>query len=75
VGVSGERFSAGQHVDVEIGGRRIQCVFVRYAAPQPGVNVKGAESSAGESAAEIGWVRRSDTGEVEPVELRLICAV
>jgi hypothetical protein len=47
-------------------------VFVRAAVQQEGVNVKSAAAPGGEGAAGIAWVRRSDTGEVEPFELGLI---
>lgn len=70
--VSGERFTAGQRVDVEIAGRPVSCVFVRYAAAQASANVKDAGPRAGHAAVEVGWVRRSDTGEVEPFDVQLI---
>ncbi len=58
---------------MEIGGKRVQAVFVRLAIQQhEGVNVKSAAAPGGEGAAGIAWVRRSDTGEVEPFELGLI---
>jgi hypothetical protein len=66
------RFKAGERVVVEFGGERIEGVFVRYALQQQGVNVKGAEGSA--DAGAVGWVRRSDTGEIEPFEYGLISA-
>ncbi|HLB21833.1 MAG TPA: hypothetical protein VK605_06960 [Solirubrobacteraceae bacterium] len=69
--MSDRRFSAGQRVDVEIGGERVQAVFVRLGAQREGVDVKAAVAAGGQ-AAEIAWVRRSDTGEVEPFELRLV---
>jgi hypothetical protein len=71
--MSGEsRFAQGERVTVEIDGRRVAAVFVRVAAPGNGVNVKGAgaEGEAGDGA--IAWVRRSDTGEVEPFDYELI---
>ncbi|HEX3433412.1 MAG TPA: hypothetical protein VHT25_05045 [Solirubrobacteraceae bacterium] len=64
------RFSAGQRVIVELDGETIEGVFVRYAPQQGGVNVKGAARAA----AAVGWVRRSDTGEIEPFEYGLISA-
>jgi hypothetical protein len=71
--MSGEnRFAPGQRVNVEIDGRQVAGVFVRSAAPGEGVNAKGA-GAAGETGGAIGWVRRSDTGEVEPFEYELIC--
>jgi hypothetical protein len=69
--MSERRFSAGQRVDVEIGGERVQGVFVRLGVQREGVDVKAAAAPGGQEA-EIAWVRRSDTGEVEPFELRLI---
>jgi hypothetical protein len=72
--MSAQRFAAGQRVNVEIGGKRVQAVFVRAGVQQEGVNVKSAAAPPGEGAAGIAWVRRSDTGEVEPFELRLISA-
>jgi len=70
--MSAQRFAAGQRVNVEIGGRRVQAVFVRAAVQQEGVNVKSAAAPGGEGTDGIAWVRRSDTGEVEPFELGLI---
>ncbi|MHB8233931.1 MAG: hypothetical protein ACYDHT_04685 [Solirubrobacteraceae bacterium] len=61
---------AGEPVTVELDGEKIDGVFVRYAPQQGGVNVKGAE----QAAAGVGWVRRSDTGEIEPFEYGLISA-
>jgi hypothetical protein len=72
--MSGKRFTAGQRVAVEIGGERVQAVFVRLAVQREGVNVKSAAGAGSEQAAAIAWVRRADTGEVEPFELRLISA-
>jgi hypothetical protein len=69
--MDGERhLTAGERVVVELDGERIAGVFVRYARPQEGVNVKGAEGAG----AAVGWVRRSDTGEIEPFEYDLISA-
>lgn len=62
------RFTAGERVVVALDGQRIEGVFVRYALEQQGVNVKGA----GGAGAAAGWVRRSDTGEIEPFEYGLI---
>jgi hypothetical protein len=70
--MSGEsRFAAGQRVSVEIDGEQIVGVFVRFVAPDDGVNVKSGSVSR-EPRAGIGWVRRSDTGEVEPFDYELI---
>lgn len=65
-----QRFNAGQRVVVELDGEKIDGVFVRYSLQQEGVNVKGAERPG----AAVGWVRRSDTGEIEPFEYGLISA-
>jgi hypothetical protein len=62
------RFKAGERVVVELGDEKIEGVFVRYALEQHGVNVKGTE----DLGAAVGWVRRSDTGEIEPFEYGLI---
>jgi hypothetical protein len=71
--VSGEsRFAPGRRVNVEIDGRQVAGVFVRSAAPGEGVNVKGAGGAAQTRGGAIGWVRRADTGEVEPFEYELI---
>lgn len=71
--MSGEsRFAPGQRVNVEIDGRQVAGVFVRSAAPGNGVNVKGADPAGKACGGAIGWVRRSDTGEVEPFEHELI---
>jgi hypothetical protein len=70
--MSGEtRFAAGEHVTVEIDGHHVAGVFVRFAARGDGVNVKSAAASR-DAPAGIGWVRRSDTGEVEPFDYQLI---
>lgn len=70
--MSGEsRFAPGRRVNVEIDGRQVAGVFVRSAAPGEGVNVKGSPAAA-ERGGAIGWVRRSDTGEVEPFSYELI---
>jgi hypothetical protein len=65
------RFTAGQRVIVELDGAKIEGVFVRFSQRQEGVNVKGA----GDGGAAVGWVRRSDSGEIEPFEYDLISAV
>jgi hypothetical protein len=65
------RFAAGERVTVEIDGQPVTGVFVRFAARDDGVNVKSAAASR-EASAGIGWVRRSDTGEVEPFDYQLI---
>jgi hypothetical protein len=72
IDMSAQRFTAGQRVNLEVGGKQVQAVFVRAAVQQEGVNVKSAAAPGGEGAAGIAWVRRSDTGEVEPFELGLI---
>jgi len=72
--VGGQRFTRGQRVSVEIDGKQVESIFVRAAAPQQATAVEGAGAFRPGSAAEIAWVRRSDTGEVEPVEYRLISA-
>jgi hypothetical protein len=64
------RFTAGQRVIVELDGAKIEGVFVRFSQQQEGVNVKGA----GDAGAAVGWVRRSDSGEIEPFEYGLISA-
>jgi hypothetical protein len=64
------RLTAGERVIVELQGEKIDGVFVRYAPQQEGVNVKGAE----DAGAAVGWVRRWDTGEIEPFEYDLISA-
>jgi hypothetical protein len=69
----GQDLSAGQRVTVEIDGERVEAVFVRLAIQQKGVNVKTAAAPGG-AGADIAWVRRSDSGEVEPFELRLVSA-
>jgi hypothetical protein len=87
--MSGQKLTAGQRVNVEVDGKAVEGVFVRLAASLHDVNAKsaaavasrrdvgarGATPHAAESAAAIAWVRRSDTGEVEPFELRLVSAV
>ncbi len=64
------RLTSGERVVVELDGARIDGVFVRYALAQEGVNVKGAERAG----AAVGWVRRADTGEIEPFGYDLISA-
>jgi hypothetical protein len=72
--MGGETFTRGQRVNVEIDGKQVESIFVRAAAPQQAAAGEGAGVARPGSAAEIAWVRRSDTGEVEPVEYRLISA-
>jgi hypothetical protein len=66
------RFIAGERVTVEIDGQRVEGVFVRFAEQQHGVNAKGAAAPDGRQPPGVGWVRRSDTGEVEPFAYGLI---
>jgi hypothetical protein len=68
-----EKFTRGQRVNVEIDGRIVESIFVREAAAQDAADedaadVKSAASGTERGAARMAWVRRSDTGEVEPVE-------
>jgi hypothetical protein len=73
--MGGSTFTAGQRVNVEFDGRQIECIFVRDGARHRATDVKGGAGLAGETASEFAWVRRSDTGEVEPVDYRLISTV
>ena len=68
-----EQFTRGQRVSVEIGGRQVASIFVRDGAPQEAVGGERALPSSG-AAARLAWVRRSDTGEVEPVDYSSISA-
>jgi hypothetical protein len=70
-----EKLARGQRVNVEIDGRQVDSIFVRAAAPREVTGDKGAAVSGERGVAELAWVRRSDTGEVEPVESRLISAI
>ncbi len=69
--MSGEnRFAPGQRVNVEIEGRQVAGVFVRSRRPARASTSKASPQAEGGGA--IGWVRRSDTGEVEPFGYELI---
>lgn len=55
-------FRRGQHVSVEIDGERVDGVFFREAERQDGIDPR---SVPGGDISAVGWVRRSDTGEIE----------
>jgi hypothetical protein len=60
--VSNEGFRRGQHVTVDIDGEQVDGVFVRQAERQDGID---PEEVPGGDISTAGWVRRSDTGEIE----------
>lgn len=60
--VSTEGFRRGQHVTVEIDGERVDGVFDRQAERHDGID---PEAVPGGDISTVGWVRRSDTGEIE----------
>ena len=60
--MSNEGFRRGQHVTVEIDGEQVDGVFVRQAERQDGID---PEEVPGEDISTVGWVQRSDTGEIE----------
>jgi hypothetical protein len=60
--VSNEGFRRGQHVTVEIDGERVDGVFDRQAERHDGID---PEAVPGGDISTVGWVRRSDTGEIE----------
>lgn len=60
--VSNVGFRRGQHVTVEIDGEQVDGVFVRQAERQDGID---PEDVPGGDISTMGWVRRSDTGEIE----------
>jgi hypothetical protein len=73
IGMSRQRrFTAGERVTVEIDGKQVEGVFVRFAEQQQGVNAKGGAAPGDLQLQGVGWVRRSDTGEVEPFAYELI---
>ena len=55
-------FRRGQHVTVEIDGDQVDGIFVRQAERQDGID---AEAVPGGDISTVGWVERSDTGEIE----------
>jgi hypothetical protein len=72
-GMSGERrLTAGERVTIEIDGRQVEGVFVRFADQRHRVNAKGAAPAGELQPGGVGWVRRSDSGEVEPFAYHLI---
>jgi hypothetical protein len=60
--VSNEGFRRGQHVTVKIDGEQVDGVFVRQAEQQDGID---PEEVLGGDISTVGWVRRSDTDEIE----------
>jgi hypothetical protein len=59
-----EGFSASQAVCVEINGEQVEGVFVRPGDESEGVS--GTSPAADRPyKRDVGWVRRSDTGELE----------
>jgi hypothetical protein len=72
-GMSRERrLTPGARVTVEIDGRQVAGVFVRFADQRHRVNAKGAAADGELQPGGVGWVRRSDSGEVEPFAYHLI---
>jgi hypothetical protein len=60
--MSTEGFRRGQHVTIEIDGEQIDGVFVRQAERRDGID---PEEVPGGDISTVGWVQRSDTGEIE----------
>jgi hypothetical protein len=60
--VSNEGFRRGQHVTVEIDGEQVDGVFDRQAERHDGID---PEAVPGGDISAVGWVRLSDTGEIE----------
>jgi hypothetical protein len=60
--VGNEGFRRGQHVTVEIDGEQVDGVFDRQAERHDGID---SEAVPGGDISAVGWVRRSDTGEIE----------
>jgi hypothetical protein len=60
--VSIEGFRRGQHVTVEIDGEQVDGVFDRQAEGHDGID---PETVPGGDVSAVGWVKLSDTGEIE----------
>jgi hypothetical protein len=60
-------FSTGARVYVEIDGERVEGIYIRAGE----LEAPGREEP---SKRKVAWVRRSDTGEVEPFDHRLVSA-
>jgi hypothetical protein len=66
-----EGFATGERVYVEIDGARVDGIFVRAGQLEPVGPERPAEQA---SKRDVAWVRRADTGEVEPFDRRLVSA-
>jgi hypothetical protein len=60
--VSNEGFRRGQHVTVDIDDEQVDGIFDRQAERHDGID---PEEVPGGDVSAVGWVRRSDTGEIE----------
>jgi hypothetical protein len=60
-------FSTGAHVYVEIDGERIEGIYIRAGELE-------APAGTEPQRRKVAWVRRSDNGEVEPFDHRLVSA-
>jgi hypothetical protein len=67
-------FSEAQRVYIEIDGGRVEGVFVRPGEQAEGVIVE-SPAVDGPYKRDVAWVRRSDTGEVEPFVYESVSAV
>ncbi len=65
-------FSAGQRVVVQTDGG-VEGDFVRPGEPDEAVTVT-SPAVVGPYKRDVAWIRRSDTGAVEPFEYRLVSA-